>query len=211
MKLNSAVILAMLVILAGVSAGPAWANHVTINAPDLPCVSDGTITNPVVVLPGAPGSCVSFVWGGVNPLEDLAIIVTSPQPPLSCSVTGGAFNECFTVISDLAIPLSTWEIAILDGIISTIPGLNSNQIAGLDAAVGDLSTGDGLLVAACVSNDDSCGGLNTGQGASATSDVAEPPELLLLGIGMALLGLGGWKYRKLIVSNRWVSQGGLPA
>jgi hypothetical protein len=205
MKLNRAAFVAVLVVLAGVSAGSAQASRVSVVAPDPGCASLGTITVPVITLGGAPGDCTDFTWGGSNPLNALGIIVTSVEPPLTCSIVSEinqAFNACVVVIGDLTAPVTPLETLALDTIISGIPDLTAGQKSGLEGAVGDLTVGDGFAVAYCDPNNSSvpCSDLAVG----ATGGVMitpEPTELPLLAIGISfVVGLGWWKSRKPVLA-----------
>jgi len=207
MKLNSAVLAAVLVILAGLSAGSAQATGVKIKAPDPGCQNLEAISVPLITLGGAPGDCTDFTWLPATPTNFLGIIVTDVQPPLTCDIVsevGQSFNVCTVIIADVTATLTPTEDALLDLAIGLIPGLTTLQVNALDAAVLDLQQGDGLLLAACNPQLGSCGGLVEGETGGAFT-APEPSELLLLGFGLSLLGIVGWKHGKLTASRRLVS------
>jgi len=207
MKLNSAVLAAVLVILAGLSAGSAQATGVKIKAPDPGCQNLEAISVPLITLGGAPGDCTDFTWLPATPTNFLGIIVTDVQPPLTCDIVsevGQSFNVCTVIIADVTATLTPTEDALLDLAIGLIPGLTTLQVDALDAAVLDLQQGDGLLLAACNPQLGSCGGLVEGETGGAFT-APEPSELLLLGFGLSLLGIVGWKHGKLTASRRLVS------
>ena len=207
MKMNGLVLGAALIVLVAVSAGSAQATGVKIKAPDPGCASLGTISVPIITVGGAPGDCTDFTWGPLTPTSFLGIIVTDVQPPLTCEIIsepGESFNTCKVIIGDLTVARNPLEDLILEAAIGLIPGLTASQIAALDTAVLDLSVGDGLILASCDPKlDISCTDLVMGETGGVFAP--EPSEMLLLGIGMSLLGIGGWKYRKLTASRRWVS------
>ena len=206
MKLNSAVLAAVLVILAGLSAGSAQATGVKIKAPDPGCQNLEAISVPLITLGGAPGDCTDFTWLPATPTNFLGIIVTDVQPPLTCDIVsevGQSFNVCTVIIADVTATLTPTEDALLDLAIGLIPGLTTLQVDALDAAVLDLQQGDGLLLAACNPQFGSCGGLVEGETGGVFTP--EPSELLLLGFGLSLLGIVGWKHGKLTASRRLVS------
>jgi len=207
MKLNSAVLAAVLVILAGLSAGSAQATGVKIKAPDPGCQNLEAISVPLITVGGAPGDCTDFTWLPATPTNFLGIIVTDVQPPLTCDIVsevGQSFNVCTVIIADVTATLTPTEDALLDLAIGLIPGLTTLQVNALDAAVLDLQQGDGLLLAACNPQLGSCGGLVEGETGGAFT-APEPSELLLLGFGLSLLGIVGWKHGKLTASRRLVS------
>ena len=207
MKLNSAVFAALLVILVGLSAGSAQATGVKIKAPDPGCQNLEAISVPLITVGGAPGDCTDFTWLPATPTNFLGIIVTDVQPPLTCDIVsevGQSFNVCTVIIADVTATLTPTEDALLDLAIGLIPGLTTLQVNALDAAVLDLQQGDGLLLAACNPQLGSCGGLVEGETGGAFT-APEPSELLLLGFGLSLLGIVGWKHGKLTASRRLVS------
>jgi hypothetical protein len=209
MKLNSGVLGAMLVILACVSAGSAQASNVRIKAPDPGCESIGTIFVPVVTVGGAPGDCTDFTWGPAAPTDFLGVVVTDVQPPLTCEIVGEegeSFNTCKVIFGDITATPNSLGLAILEAAIGLIPGLTAPQVAALDAALSDLPPDDGglgFLLASCNPKLSSCTDLVQGEMGGVSTP--EPPGLLLLGVGISLLGIGGWKNRKLTAYRRWVS------
>lgn len=207
MKLNSGVLAGMLVILAGLSAGSAQATGVKIKAPDPGCESIGTISVPLITVGGAPGDCTDFTWGPATPTDFLGIIVTDVQPPLTCEIVsevGQSFNGCTVLVGDLTAALTPTQDALLDIAIGLIPGITASQILALDNATDDLPLGDGFLVAFCNPKLSSCTDLVQGETGGVMS-APEPSELLLLGFGLSLLGIVGWKHGKLTASRRLVS------
>jgi hypothetical protein len=203
MKLNSGVFATLLVVLAGLSAGSAQATGVKIKAPDPGCENIGVISTPLITIGGAPGDCTDFTWGPATPTSFLGVIVTDVQPPLTCEVEGSSFNTCSVIFADITATLNPTEDLILDLAISLIPGLTQSQVSELDAAVLDLQQGDGLLLASCDPKLSAC--TDFVQGETGGVSTPEPSELLLLGFGLSLVGIIGWKHGKLTASRRFVS------
>ncbi len=207
MKLSSGALAAFLVVLAGLSAGSAQATGVKIKAPDPGCQNLEAISVPLITVGGAPGDCTDFTWLPATPTDVLGIIVTDVEPPLTCEIVsevGQSFNGCDVIIGDLTASLTPTEDALLDLAIGLIPGLTTPQVQALDAAVLDLQQGDGFLVAFCNPNlDVTCTSLVQGETGGVTTP--EPSGLLLLGFGLSLLGIFGWKQGKLTSSGRLVS------
>ncbi|HXZ13057.1 MAG TPA: hypothetical protein VEG64_11730 [Candidatus Sulfotelmatobacter sp.] len=202
MKLKHALIFGLLIMLAGLFAGSAQANGFHVDVPDPDCA--GTFTSvPFVTISDAPGACTDFTYTG-GPSDFLGIIITQPTSPLSCTVGGTpvpAFDTCKVLVQDfVGNPL---EVAILDGLLTVLYAeklITLADLENLEEGVNNLPNGDGFAVAFCstgVSTESTnCGGLEPGESGSITTP--EPPGWLLLGMGLSLLGLGGWKHRKLV-------------
>ena len=196
MKPNCWVILAALVILAGVSAGTAKANKVVVNAPDPADCSTVDISSPnteidptgdyYVTMNGTITSCLNFTnaTGMTLDMMDINIMPTqqgSPPPSYFCiiaqAVLTNAFDECGA--SDASTPPPP---------------------------------GQTILVLNCDPSVGTCDGLAPGATGSSTLTLPEPTEteLLLFGIGISFLGFAGRKGWEKIGSS-WVSRDRLAA
>jgi hypothetical protein len=191
MKLNYAGFLAALVVLVGVSAGPARATVRTV-VPDPSCITSAPSLIPVSDVGGFGVAVLNQSIPGIDACLDvtnnlgfnvnvLAFLITPPFDtiPETCTVSGGGFQGCKVFAA------GTWNSGD-----DLTWGLGSWSPSNLDEVVVDF----------CISN---CITFQNGATAFITTPEPEESLLLLLGVGLSLsfLGLAGLKSRKLVASS----------
>jgi hypothetical protein len=100
MKVYRSLLVALLVVFAGVSASVAEASRVVIQAPNDPTCGEGggpnQFTGNTITVDGTMFSNTDFTYCGTTLLDELFVDVTPTKPhdTLFCTLLGTAFNEC---------------------------------------------------------------------------------------------------------------------